>query len=239
MKRKVSIIIPAYNEEKYLLSALESIEKQTFDHNQMEVIVVNNASTDNTVKVFNSFIGKNSFKMTLIDEPVLGVSRAKNKGASIAEGKILIFLDADSRMSENLVQVVNDYYEKGYLMGIIKLLPDSNNFMARFLFNLIDFGKKNLHVTAQMGYCDSKLFWKIGGFRPEIKHAEDLELFTKVKKLLKKEGGKFCYIREAFIITSTRRMDRLPLKLGYPLTFFEWLFGGFLGLRRKKYKPYR
>ncbi|MCP2518869.1 glycosyltransferase [Candidatus Aminicenantes bacterium AC-335-K20] len=239
MKRKISIIIPAYNEEKYLLSALESIEKQTFDHNKIETIVVNNASTDRTAEVFNSFVGKNSFKMLMIEEPVLGVSRAKNKGASIAEGKILIFLDADSQMSENLVQVVNDYYEQGYLMGIIRLVPESDNFMARFLFKLIDFGKDKFHVTAQMGYCDREIFWKAGGFRSELKHAEDLELFTKIKKLLKKEGKKFCYIKEAFIVTSTRRMDRLPMRLGYLLTFFEWFFGGFLGLRRKSYKPYR
>jgi glycosyltransferase involved in cell wall biosynthesis len=239
MKKKISIIIPAYNEENYLLSALESIENQSFNLNQIEVIVVNNASTDGTTQVFNSFLGKNSFKMVLINEPILGVSRAKNKGASLAEGKILIFFDADSQMSENLVKVVNDYYDKGYLMGIIKLIPDSNLFVARFLFNLIDFGKKTFHITAQMGYCDRKLFWRAGGFRPEIHHAEDLELFTKVKKILRKERGKFCYIREAYIITSTRRMDRFPLKLGYPLTLFEWFYGGFLGLRRKKYKPYR
>lgn len=239
MSRKVSIIIPAYNEEKYLGSALASVEKQIYDPDRLEVIVVDNCSSDNTSQVFQSFIGTNTIKMTLLHEPVLGVSKAKNRGAAAAEGDILLFLDADSQMSENLVQVIDRYYEQGNWLGIIKLFPDSMDRTARFFFRLIDFGKRTFRIAAHMGYCNRDMFWSAGGFPPQRKHAEDLELFTKIKKALRKNKKKYCYIEEAYITTSTRRMDRLPLKLGYPLTISEWFFGGLLGLGKRHYKPYR
>ncbi len=239
MNPKISIIIPAYNEEKYLKLALESVERQTFDHNLLEVIVVNNASNDGTPEVFTSFLGKNTVKMILLEEPVLGVSRAKNKGVMHALGEVLIFLDADSQMSENLTEVVNSYYERGFPAGIIKLIADTPDLWGRFFFDLIDFGKRVFRIKAQMGYCSKKIFWEAGGFDPQLKHAEDLAFFTKVDWILRKKGKSFSYIKEAWILTSTRRMDRLPFHLGYPLVMMEWLFGGLLGLRRKSYRPIR
>lgn len=239
MKKRASIIVPAYNEENYLLSALESVERQNYDHERIEVIVVDNCSTDNTARVFQSFMGANTVRMTLLHEPVLGVSRAKNRGASASEGEILLFLDADSRMSENLVQVIDDHYQKGCELGIIKLLPDSTDSTARIFFRLIDFGKQAFRIAAHMGYCSREMFWLAGGFPQERRHAEDLELFTRIKKMLNKQGKKYGYIEEAHITTSTRRMDRLPIRLGYPLTLSEWFFGGMLGLGKRHYKPYR
>ncbi|MFQ6110237.1 MAG: glycosyltransferase, partial [Candidatus Aminicenantales bacterium] len=70
MRRKVSIIVPAYNEEKYLLDTLQSIATQTMDHKEMEVIVVDNASTDNTASVYHSFFENNSIPLVLVKEPI-------------------------------------------------------------------------------------------------------------------------------------------------------------------------
>ncbi|MFQ6108951.1 MAG: hypothetical protein ACE5L7_05305, partial [Candidatus Aminicenantales bacterium] len=165
--------------------------------------------------------------------------RAKNRGAAEAHGEVFLFLDADSRMDPCLAQKVYGCYKKGYLMGTIRIIPDRSDWMARLFFNFIHYGKKLVHVAATMGYCGRELFCAIGGFDPEIKHAEDLEFFTRAKKALEKRGREWCVIDDAPIATSTRRMDRFPLKLGYPLTFLEWAFGGFLGFQRKKYIAYR
>lgn len=240
MKPKISVIIPAYNEEKYLMGALHSVKDQSYDHNLLEMIIVNNASTDRTAEVFNNFLASNElkFKAVIAEEKVLGVSRAKNKGALLATGDVLIFLDADSEMSSNLAEVVAYYYLRGYRMGIIRLEPASPSWLPRHFFRLIEFGKRTFRIAAQMGYCERALFLSEGGFNPLLRLSEDLELFTRIKKRLWRENQDFIYIREAFIRTSTRRMEYFPFKIGYFLIFCQW-FLSFIGLGREKYRPCR
>ena len=239
MANKISIIIPAYNEERYITVALESVEAQIMEHEAIEVIVVDNASTDDTAGVCRSFFERSSVRSILVHEPRLGPGRAKNRGAGQASGEVLLFLDADSYMDPTLAQRVYDRYSKGYEMGIVRIRADSEDGMANLYFDFIHWGKRLVHVTANMGYCCRELFQRLGGFGTNLKHAEDLEFFTRAKRTLKKEGKEWCLLEDAMIFTSSRRMDRLPMRLGYPLTFLEWAFGGFLGFGRKKYVPYR
>ncbi|MFQ6070157.1 MAG: glycosyltransferase [Candidatus Aminicenantales bacterium] len=239
MSKKISIIIPAYNEEKYLLNTLKSIETQEFNLSELEVIVVDNASTDNTAQVHRSFFQNNSIENLLVREPILGPARAKNTGAEKAQGEVLLFLDADSWMVPSTLEKVCDAYKKGCKMGTIYVKADSSDLVAIFFFNLINFGKNLFHIAANMGYCERNLFFEVGGFKSEIKHAEDYEFFTRTKKHLRKKGKSWCMINDAHIYTSTRRMERAPFKLGYLLTLLEWAFGGFLGLYRSSYRLYR
>jgi glycosyltransferase involved in cell wall biosynthesis len=239
MDRKISIVIPAYNEERYIAGALESVEAQSMDHDVIEVIVVDNASTDDTAGVCRSILKKSSLRGILVHEPLLGPGRAKNRGAGCANGEVILFLDADSRMDPSLAERVYDRYSNGYEMGIVRVRADSSDAMANLYFDFIHWGKRLVHITANMGYCCRELFNKLGGFGTDLKHAEDLEFFTRAKKALKESGGEWCLLEDAVIFTSSRRMDRLPMRLGYPLTFLEWAFGGFLGFGRKKYVPYR
>lgn len=222
------------------MGALRSVENQSYDHNFLEMIVVNNASNDRTEEVFYDFLANNEIKFRAIitEEVILGVSRAKNKGALLATGDILIFLDADSEMSSNLAEVVAYYYLRNYRMGIIRLEPSCQDWLPRHFFRLIEFGKRTFRIAAQMGYCERQLFLSEGGFNPSLRLSEDLELFTRIKKRLWRKNQDFIYIREAFIRTSTRRMEHFPFKIGYFFTFFQW-FLSFFGLGRKKYKPYR
>lgn len=239
MNKKVSIIIPAYNEEKYLLEALKSVQAQTMDHDHMEIIVVDNASTDETASVYYEFLRDNCVSSLLVEEPLLSPGRAKNRGAAQAQGELLIFLDADSRMEPCLAEEVYDWYKRGYLMGTIRIKVDSSDRIANLFFDFVHYGKKLVRVAANMGYCEKEFFFSVGGFDPELKHAEDLEFFTRAKQALRKTGKPWCVVEGSSISTSTRRMDRLPLKIGYPLTFLEWALGGFLGFQRNKYIAYR
>ncbi len=239
MSKKFSIIIPAYNEEKYLLEALCSVESQTFDLSQLEVVVVDNASTDKTSAVFESFFSSNSIDSLLLKEPQLGAGRAKNKGAAEAQGEIFLFLDADSRLSPQTVEKVYEAYKLEFLLGTIRLKADSSDWTANFFFDLIHFGKKIFNIMANMGFCHRELFFEAGGFNPDLKQAEDLEFYRRAKKILKKKRKNWCLIEETPIFTSARRLEHFPLKLGYLLTLLEWGLGGFLGLQRRSYIPYR
>jgi len=86
---KVSVIIPNYNYAKYVAEAINSALNQTYSN--LEVIVVNNGSTDNSLEVLKTF----GEKIVLIDQENLGQSGARNVGLNHVSGELIAFLDAD------------------------------------------------------------------------------------------------------------------------------------------------
>ncbi|MBC8492897.1 MAG: glycosyltransferase family 2 protein [Chloroflexi bacterium] len=100
---EVSVIIPAFNEEKYVGACLTSILAQT--HPAYEVIVVDDGSTDQTAEIVQSFDN-----VTLLRQRHAGPALARNLGAEHAQGRILVFVDADQTFSptflEKLVQPI-------------------------------------------------------------------------------------------------------------------------------------
>lgn len=99
----LSIVIPAYNEENYLRACLDSIAAQTVMPN--EVIVVDNNSTDKTVKIAKSY----PF-VRLLSEHKQGVLFARNKGFDAAKGSIIGRIDADTRLEPTWVEVVLKHF---------------------------------------------------------------------------------------------------------------------------------
>src|SRR5713226_4904895 len=93
----VSVVIPARNEEGYVGAALASVAAQTWPLERVEIVVVDNGSADATADAVRTFAAAQPrLVVKLIDEPVAGVARTKNRGAWAAEGMWLIFMDADS-----------------------------------------------------------------------------------------------------------------------------------------------
>lgn len=97
-KKLVSIIITCYNYGEYLSDAIHSSLKQTYEN--IEVIVIDDGSTDETSSVSKSF--KNKIKYYF--QPNSGVAESRNRGASIAKGDYTIFLDADDRLKTTYVE---------------------------------------------------------------------------------------------------------------------------------------
>src|SRR5919202_3713921 len=96
----VSVVIPARNEERHIRAALASVAAQTWPVALLEAVAVDNGSTDGTREVVQAFMaGEPHLAVRLVDEPTHSVAKAKNRGASAARGRWLIFLDADSRMA--------------------------------------------------------------------------------------------------------------------------------------------
>ena len=87
--KTVSVIIPNYNYARFLSEAIESVLAQSYK--PIEIIVVNNGSTDNSLEVLNSFENR----IRIIDQPNLGQSGSRNSGLSQATGEYIAFLDAD------------------------------------------------------------------------------------------------------------------------------------------------
>jgi glycosyltransferase involved in cell wall biosynthesis len=239
MSKKVSVIIPAFNEEKLITRALQSIKNQEFNLTELEVIVVDNASTDKTTQVCQSYFRRNDMPHWMLKEPFLSPGKARNTGAKKAGGEVLLFLDADSFLGSNTVDRVYEWYKTGHLMGTIRIKPDSSDIVANAFFSLIHYGKNLFNIAANLGFCDRLLFEELGGFKTGLKQCEDLEFYQRVKCVLKKRGLPWCVVNNAPIYTSTRRMDRFPIKIGYLIVLLEWGILGKMGVNRNAYKPYR
>lgn len=109
-KKKVSIIVPCYNAEKYLEEALETIEKQTY--NNIEVVLIDDGSKDKTFDILKDYERKSLREVKIIKQENKGVSSARNNGIKNATGNYICFMDSDDILScffiEKLVQNFNE-----------------------------------------------------------------------------------------------------------------------------------
>lgn len=107
---KVSLIIPAYNAESYLRYSLNSACKQTF--NALEIIVVNDGSTDKTKEIINWYAEADSRVKAIHLDNNVGLSNARNIGLDVAKGEYIMFLDSDDQVTSDIVQYLYDAAER-------------------------------------------------------------------------------------------------------------------------------
>lgn len=111
----VNIIVPVYNVEKYLDECICSILNQTFS--QIRLIMVNDGSKDSSLSICEKWKQKDN-RIIVIDQVNQGVSSARNTGLKYAQGKYVLFVDADDVLDETVVEELVRNYESGYAVGI-------------------------------------------------------------------------------------------------------------------------
>jgi glycosyltransferase involved in cell wall biosynthesis len=111
---KISIIIPAYNEKKVLENCIESLGAQTYK--DFEIVVVDDGSTDGTLEILKN-LKKSLLNFKFIKQGHLGAGAARNAGAKLSKGEILVFVDADMAFDKdflkNLVAPITEDMAKG------------------------------------------------------------------------------------------------------------------------------
>lgn len=105
-----SLVIPIYNSEKYLFECVNSIIKQQF--NNLEMILIDDYSTDQSIKIANSFLKKNKNIKIIRNKKNEGVSVCRNKGIKIAKGKYIIFVDSDDFLLRDSLKKLADFIKK-------------------------------------------------------------------------------------------------------------------------------
>ena len=99
----ISVIVPVYNVEEYLEECLESIQKQTYTN--IEVILVNDGSTDGSKEICERYCAKDS-RFKLINQENKGLSGARNRGMSESKGEFISFVDSDDVLKEDMLELL-------------------------------------------------------------------------------------------------------------------------------------
>lgn len=110
-KYKFSIIIAVYNMERYIRETIESILSQTIGYRSVQVILVNDGSTDGSGTVCKDY-EKQYSNIVYIEKENGGVSSARNAGLAVAKGELVNFLDADDKLSADTLEAVYRFYKK-------------------------------------------------------------------------------------------------------------------------------
>jgi glycosyltransferase involved in cell wall biosynthesis len=110
----LSFVVPAYNEERYLPDCLRSILNETAGRSDVEIIVVNNASTDHTREVALSFPG-----VQVVDEPRKGLPHARQAGFLASKGRLIANVDSDSRLPAGwIAEVLSNFHADSELVSL-------------------------------------------------------------------------------------------------------------------------
>ena len=208
--KKISILIPAYNEEKYISTCLESLLK--IGYKNYEIIVCDNGSTDKTCEKIKEYP-----EVVLVHEKIKGPNAARNKAFSVSKGEIVVTIDADSvPVGDWFNNAIKHFNKSGVVAvsGICKL--DSKRIYSLFVFwvqkslffRFVHFfvhrilKKYGLMFGANAWYTRDALM-KIGGFKNEIEFygddAHTAEMLTMV--------GRIIYDPKVIVLTSARRYE--------------------------------
>ena len=231
----VSVILPARNEALLLPAALASIAAQTYPRDRIEAIVASNGSTDATAELAETIgadlvaVGGPAVRVVRTHES--GIALAKNLGATAAQGRWLVFMDADSRMSPTLLATVATRAAAWELAASIRIVADGRDPIDHAFFWVIENGKRLIHSRANMFWCERGLFERLGGFDEALHHAEDLEFLLRARR----SGVRVGHIHDEWIATSPRRLHRGPLRLGMFTMLGRWALGAMGIVRRWPY----
>ena len=107
----ISVIIPVYNNEKYVEECITSVLKQSFDTKKIQMILINDGSKDKSLEIIQKYKGTN---VVVLDKENTGVSDTRNIGMQHALGKYILFLDSDDALSEETCKNLFHFFEKHY-----------------------------------------------------------------------------------------------------------------------------
>ncbi|MDY6792277.1 MAG: glycosyltransferase [Thermodesulfobacteriota bacterium] len=206
----ISVITPAYNEERLIESCLCSVKAAAKQVSEVvEHVVVMNRCTDNTGEITAQLGAR------VITEDSRNLSRIRNKGAEACKGDIIVTIDADSQMTSNMLLEVLRKLDSGkYIGGGVKIVPE--RISPGILCSLLVVAPYILWhgVSAGMFWCLRKDYEAIGGFDEELCCVEDLDFGKRLKRYGKRVGKRYGTIRKARIVTSCRKFDQ----------FGDWYF---------------
>ena len=216
-----SIIIPAYNEEAQLPQTLPAIQRAMAGVDATgELIVVDNNSSDATAQVAEQHGAR------VVFEPINMIAKARNAGAKVATAPTLIFIDADTTPSAELLNAALDELAKPDCVGggAQVALDPPPNWLTRRLAGLWNIASHLLGYPAGcFFFCRREAFDEVEGFSEAVYASEEIWLARRLKRWGRSKKMKLRILPEK-IQTSSRKMDNPPRMFGMLLLMFVFPF---------------
>jgi glycosyltransferase involved in cell wall biosynthesis len=205
---RISVIVPTLNEEKYLGRTLRSLAEQSFC--DFELIVKDGLSQDSTVEIAKEFAN------LVLSEKDISIGDARNQGAKRAKGDVLAFLDSDTFLDKNGLEVVAEdftLYDIAFLLpwyGPIQHdvgdVPEVEKEMNRFFVGFENYWRKYVDkfCAGMFMPVSSAAFRRVGGFNRRVRCIEDMELSYRLRRIgnvLNDYRAKACFSFRRFILS--------------------------------------
>jgi glycosyltransferase involved in cell wall biosynthesis len=203
---KISVVVPAFNEERLLPDSLRSIRAamEAFDRRGWvsEMIVCNNNSTDRTAEIARAE------GACVVFEPVNQISRARNRGAAEASGDWIFFVDADSRPSVGLFSEAADAIASGRCLagGSTVAYPNPPLGAALVIGAWNALSRIARWAAGSFIFCEAAAFRAAGGFSEELFASEEVDLSRRLKRLGRRYGRKIMILHRHPLLTSDRKL---------------------------------
>lgn len=224
---KISIVVPAFNEEKLLGTSLTSISDAASAFTDRgwthELILCDNNSTDQTGKIAKAAGAR------VVFEPVNQIARARNTGAAAATGDWLVFVDADSRPTRVLFEDAAAAMATGrYVAGGVTVRLDGSHFVAGFVTGLWNCLSRIFKwVAGSFIFCEAAAFRQIGGFDTNLYASEEINLSKRLKRLAREKGRSLVILHRHPLATSDRKLHLYSYgEYARFLTRTLWRWGG-------------
>ncbi len=206
---KVSVIIPTFQEGKFLRACIESIRRQTAGSAPLEIIVADAASTDETQSIARTMADK------LVVTTARGIALGRNAGAMEATGDLVVFIDADVVLDDNVLRDILGAFQDPALIGATAVgVPQDGGPWARAVYVGTYVLVRLFHVFGLSlfpGICvayRANAFRSIGGFREDLAVSEDIDLSRRIRRL-----GRTRVLGTAKAFVSTRRLQKNGLSV--------------------------
>jgi glycosyltransferase involved in cell wall biosynthesis len=224
---RISLVIPAFNEEQYLPALLDSVDaaraRYRFGADEVEVIVADNSSTDRTANVAHS----RGCLVARVAKQAIAASR--NGGARIASGEIVAFVDADCTIHPETFNAIERTMATGRaVVGATGARFSRSSVGIALTMFLGETIARLFGFDIGVVFCRRDDWAAIGGYDEQLLCAEDVELIVALKDLGKKRGQRFARAKGARAVTSSRKFDSRGdwhyFTLAPPTAFYAIMF---------------
>lgn len=210
----ITVVIPAFNEEKYLHLCLGALVQQNYPRDRHELIVVDNNSIDKTASIAKKFGAK------VIKEKKQGYVFALKTGMEAVWGDIIAVTDADTAVPANWLTKIAKVFEDKEIVGATgSIATDSGskivNLLARFFYTVfleITFALGKPNLSGNNMAVARKAFVFVNGIDTRFKMSPDVDLGLRLKSV-----GKVVFEKDLFVVTSARRFRK-----GFFQAFLEY-----------------